>query len=663
MAARQTLNRPGYSSTYLSEATIHNGVVYCAGKVGLDPVSGQLVSDDVGEQTAAALNLLKMVLASAGSDFTQLLKVNIHLTSMADFAAMNEVYIAMIPEPRPARICVGVTELGKNAKSTTPSNSLRKMTTRHILQKSPLAGYGKAIREAPRETIFNRPLLLSSLVYALGGMPVIWDQGASSVMPSLPGFQHHFGISSGADADEIRLFVSIVYVGFGLGAGLSFFLNDVLGRIWSYRLYTLVYAVGTLVAIFAPGIGVLYGARVVQGLGLGALTVCLPMSIVEIAPAPIRGFLVSWLNLAMGAGLIGATFCTLGAYRHVPEGRLQFQVVMFVPLIHLALCMVGTLFVEESPRWLFLAHRRDEAISGLARVRGLPADHPRVEREIAEIERDIRHASEAVGNASFWAIARETFSTASNLRRVQQSLLTYALAQLSGANLITSYFVPILAIVGISGGTDHSMFLSGMYGVSKFFFMLMATFLFVDALGRRKSLFVGAALQLVSHVYLAVYVKYTQSGPVPEAASNAAVAALFIHALGYAVGLYLLPYIFGGELWPNRIRSFGGALSQTFHWLFIYGMQYSMPSILSSFNQWGAFLFFGAWCVVALLYTYFMIPEVSGLTVEEIEETFKGSWFNAYKTTKRTVIEGRVEDGFGHDAEDGDDGMHKSPAT
>ena len=98
-------------------------------------------------------------------------------------------------------------------------------------------------------------------------------------------------------------------------------------------------------------------------------------------------------------------------------------------------------------------------------------------------------------------------------------------------------------------------------------------------------------------------------------------------------------------MWPNRIRSFGGALSQTFHWLFIYAMQYSMPSILSSFNQWGAFLFFGAWCAVAILYTYLVIPEVSGLSVEEIEDIFKGPWFNAYRVKPRTAIEGQQEDG------------------
>lgn len=67
-------------------------------------------------------------------------------------------------------------------------------------------------------------------------------------------------------------------------------------------------------------------------------------------------------------------------------------------------------------------------------------------------------------------------------------------------------------------------------------------------------------------------------------------------------------------------------------------MQYSMPSILSSFHQWGAFLFFAAWCLIAFIYTFLVIPEVSGLTVEEIEDIFQGSWFNAHQTSKRLKI-------------------------
>ena len=74
-------------------------------------------------------------------------------------------------------------------------------------------------------------------------------------------------------------------------------------------------------------------------------------------------------------------------------------------------------------------------------------------------------------------------------------------------------------------------------------------------------------------------------------------------------GLYTLPYLFGAELWPNRVRSFGGALSQGFHWLFYFGITKATPSLLSSMAIWGAFVFFVAWCTLAFLYGVFCIPE------------------------------------------------------
>lgn len=111
-------------------------------------------------------------------------------------------------------------------------------------------------------------------------------------------------------------------------------------------------------------------------------------------------------------------------------------------------------------------------------------------------------------------------------------------------------------------------------------------------------------------------------------------------------GLLTLPYVFGGELWPNRIRSFGAAISQGFHWLFHYAMSFALPSLLSRTNNWGAFIFFAAWCFVALLYVYLLVPEIAGLSVEEIDQIFSGPWkvFGNKSTRRRqepSVLEGR----------------------
>ncbi len=65
-------------------------------------------------------------------------------------------------------------------------------------------------------------------------------------------------------------------------------------------------------------------------------------------------------------------------------------------------------------------------------------------------------------------------------------------------------------------------------------------------------------------------------------------------------------------------------------------MNFAVPSLLSSTNNWGAFLFFAAWCFIAIVYVYFMVPELAGLSVEEVDDVFTGPWFNAHKRSRQS---------------------------
>jgi hypothetical protein len=212
-------------------------------------------------------------------------------------------------------------------------------------------------------------------------------------------------------------------------------------------------------------------------------------------------------------------------------------------------CIIISFWASESPRWLLLVGRREEAVNSLVKLRGLSEGHPRVQIELHEIETSIRKATLEFGAGTeghhfpiFVSILKETFTVPSNLRRVQQCLISYALAQLSGANSVTSYFVPILTVMGLGGGTTRNIFLSGMYAMAKLFFVLIASF-FIDALGRRKSLFIGITIQMLSDIYIGIYIKYKQElgNSISKSASEAAIAAIFIHGFGYSVGTSLLP--------------------------------------------------------------------------------------------------------------------------
>ena len=381
---------------------------------------------------------------------------------------------------------------------------------------------------------------------------VAWDQGSASTVSSLEGFKQHFGISSD-QAGSTKNFVSLVYIGDAVGAAASFFINDHIGRRWSYRLYTTIWIIGQLVAMFSPGIAGLYASRIISGLGIGALGVTGNVSVVEIAPSEIRGLLAAWYSVCMGLALMLATFCVYGVELHIRASRLQYQVVLFSPCIFMFLWIVASFFLCESPRWMILTGKDDDALDTLVTLRRLPPDHPRVQRELKSMresvksemttwspstkDKDHNHSSSNSYFTQTISIAQETFTEPTNLRRVQQSIIMYALPQFSGGNSITNYFIPVLKVVDLAGDSTRNLFLNGMYTLAKFFFSLFTSFFFIDALGRRNSLFVGISLQMFSDIYLAAYIKVqSDNSTVPRSAGEVALAAIFIHALGYTVG-------------------------------------------------------------------------------------------------------------------------------
>jgi 2-iminobutanoate/2-iminopropanoate deaminase len=97
-----------------SQAIIAGGVVYAAGQTALDPATMILVPGDVRAQTERVLTNIAAVLEAAGTSLARVVKTTVFLTTMDDFAAMNEVYAARFGTHRPARSTVAVKALPKN---------------------------------------------------------------------------------------------------------------------------------------------------------------------------------------------------------------------------------------------------------------------------------------------------------------------------------------------------------------------------------------------------------------------------------------------------------------------------------------------------------------------------------------------------------------------
>lgn len=100
-----------------SQAVVAGGLVHCSGQIAIDPRTGEVEGADVGAQTERCLANLRGVLEAAGSDLGRVVKCNVYLADMGDFAAMNEVYGRFFEGAAPpARACVEVARLPRDVR-------------------------------------------------------------------------------------------------------------------------------------------------------------------------------------------------------------------------------------------------------------------------------------------------------------------------------------------------------------------------------------------------------------------------------------------------------------------------------------------------------------------------------------------------------------------
>lgn len=99
-----------------SQAIIHNDLLYTSGQIGLDPDSGKLAGDDVNAQTIRLLDNLSHILHASQASKKNIIKVNIYLIDMNDFAEVNKLYANWLGDHRPARATVAVAALPLHAK-------------------------------------------------------------------------------------------------------------------------------------------------------------------------------------------------------------------------------------------------------------------------------------------------------------------------------------------------------------------------------------------------------------------------------------------------------------------------------------------------------------------------------------------------------------------
>ncbi|KAJ5221860.1 uncharacterized protein N7469_010747 [Penicillium citrinum] len=471
------------------------------------------------------------------------------------------------------------------------------------------------------------------LVIACGGIPKGYDEGGFSASVKLDSFMTDFNLLKShwtndptglANRSANVTSFNVLGAAFGALAGLD--LNDRLGRLWTWRLATLVWAIGTFIQVFSSGIyGLLLFARIFAGLGAGLLTVTSPLYLSEVAPKATRGLAVSLYMVVLLLVLAMGFFINYGANLHMAATRTQYRLVQAIPLIPTGIAFFLTWLCPETPRYLASKQRHEEAKEVLARLRGKAVDDKSVVAEFEEIDSQARERAD-LKSVSHWAAFRESQTNPNYRQRFWLLMSMHTIAQWTGGNGITYYVTTIFEYAGVSG-SNQSLISSGAYGIVKLVFTMAFTWGLIDLLGRRRCTIAGLSLQLAAHIYMGSYMGLQPGSADNKSASDAAIASVFIYAVGWSIGLCTVPYLYGTEIFPTHIRNTCYAISMGLHWFFQFAVVRVTPNMFANLDVWGAYLFWALICTIGLVVLGIWMPETKGVPIERMDELFEGPWY------------------------------------
>ena len=294
----------------------------------------------------------------------------------------------------------------------------------------------------------------------------------------------------------------------------------------------------------------------------------------------------------------------------------------------------------ESPRYLVKAGKDEEAVITFSRLCQLPRDHPYVIQEINNIQLQLQEEKEATLGQGWLGVVKEMFLVPKNLYRIYLGIMAQILSQWSGAGSITLYAPSLFALVGVTG-TNQGLLVTAVFGLVKLAGAVACALFLVDAIGRKRSLLAGIALQSISMIYIAAFLTAVpQLGTVknfalPDTqapASKGAIFMIFLSGLGWALGWNSMQYLLTAELFPLRIRAVSTSLIMCFHFANQYGSSRALPNMLlpkdsGGISPSGSFWFFAAVTVLGFVWVLFTIPETAGRDLESMDRLFSLPWY------------------------------------
>ncbi|KAI5917907.1 putative hexose transport-related protein [Camillea tinctor] len=497
----------------------------------------------------------------------------------------------------------------------------------------------------PMALVKNFKVFQIALFACIGGVLYGYNQGMFSGLLDMPSFKSHMGeydpFDDTADQTKKGWLTAILELGAWIGTLLSGFMAEAISRKYGILVAVSVFSIGVVIQATAQsgGHNVILAGRFVTGMGVGSLAAIVPIYNSEVAPPEVRGALVALQQFAItfgimisfwidyGTNYIGGT--TLGTQRDA-----AWLVPICLQLFPAVVLFAGMLFMPFSPRWLAHHGREDEARRVLASLRGLSVDHELVELEFLEIKAQSQFEKRTVAEhfphlreqtnwntfkLQFVAI-KSLFQTKAMFKRVIVATVTMFFQQWTGINAVLYYAPSIFKQLGMSGNTTR-LLATGVVGIVMFIFTIPAV-LYIDRVGRKPVLAIGAIGMATCHIIIAVIVAKNANQWAEQAASGWAAVVmvwLFVIHFGYSWGP--CSWIIIAEIWPLSSRPYGVTLGASSNWMNNFIVGQVTPDLLNKIG-YGTYILFGVLTFIGAGFIWFFVPETKRLTLEEMDVIF-----------------------------------------
>ncbi|KAL1898586.1 glucose transporter [Sporothrix stenoceras] len=462
---------------------------------------------------------------------------------------------------------------------------------------------------------------------ATGGLLFGYDTGTINGILAMDSFLYQFAVGGSVErtptstppplpVSQQAIIIGMLSIGTVLGSLLAAPTGDYFGRRKSLIASVGVFVFGAIFQICSTNIPTLLVGRFFAGVGVGTISVLVPLYQSEMAPKWIRGTLVCAYQLFITIGLLAASIVNILTYKI--NGAAAYRIPMGLQLTWACVLSLGLLVLPETPRYLVKRGQKEAAALSLSRLRRLDITHPALLEELAEMIANHEYEL-ALGPDTY----RDAFFGSPHLgRRTLTGCILQILQQLTGVNFIMYYGTSFFRQAGIGNAFTVSLIISIVNSVST-----IPGLFVVESWGRRNLLMIGAAGMGVSQLLIA---SFATAAPSDMAQTSMQILVIFvaIYIFFFAASWGPVAWVVTSEIYPLKVRAKSMSMSTAANWVLNFGIAYGSPFMAGEGKgsaQLGARVFFvwGSFCIVAIFFVYFMVYETSKISLEQIDEMYE----------------------------------------